>query len=105
MGKLYKHLFLICSIFLSQVGCLGQTNNHVFIYDKEGNEIAFNEIDSIVHIELVSDISNAKRNEILDELACIADYTMFPDSSYRFVVNQGYASQFKTKAFSNNYVV
>lgn len=30
---------------------------------------------------------------------------MFPDSSYRFVVNQGYASQFKTKAFSNNYVV
>ena len=104
MVKLYKHLFLICSIFLSQVGCLGQTNNHEFIYDKYGNEIAFNEIENVIHIGFVTGVSMNTRNEVLADLSSIADYYMLPDSSCCFTVDAGYDAQFKTKAYANRYV-
>lgn len=104
MVKLYKHLFLICSIFLSQVGCLGQTNNHEFIYDKYGNEIAFNEIENVIHIGFVTGVSMNTRNEVLADLSSIADYYMLPDSSCCFTVDAGYDAQFKTKAYTSSYV-
>jgi len=104
MGKLFKHLFLICSIFLSQFCCLGQTNNHEFIYDKDGNKIAFNEIENVIHIGFVTGVSMNTRNEVLADLSSIATYYILPDSSYCFTVDAGYDAQFKTKAFSNSYV-
>ena len=37
-------------------------------------------------------------------MSSIADYYMLPDSSYCFTVDAGYATQFKTKAYADNYV-
>lgn len=104
MGKLYKHLFLMCSIFLSQVGCLGQTKNHEFIYDKDGNKIAFNGIENVTHIGFASGVSMNTRNEVLADLSNIADYYMLPDSSYCFTVDPGCDTQFKTKVYAKSYV-
>ena len=94
----------MCSIFLSQVGCLGQTKNHEFIYDKDGNKIAFNEIENVTHIGFASGVSMNTRNEVLADLSNIADYYMLPDSSYCFTVDPGYDTQFKTKVYANSYV-
>jgi hypothetical protein len=86
-------------------GWLSWTNkNHEFIYDKDGNKIAFNEIENVTHIGFASGVSMNTRNEVLADLSNIADYYMLPDSSYCFTVDPGYDTQFKTKVYAKSYV-
>ena len=89
MKEIIKSLVLTCGIIISLISCIGQTSNTEFIYDRNGNKIIFNELDTVVHVGFVSDVSIDTIKEILDNLSSIADYTMLPDSSYRFVVKQG----------------
>ena len=95
---------LLCIIAMHKNMLWGQSLNRTFICSKQGDSIEFNEIDNFIHISFKEGTPISLRNDAIEDLSRIANYTLFPDGSYRFVVDQGYASQFKAKAFGNNYV-
>ena len=101
------HFFrILLSAIISQMAltCFGQIQNKEFIYNRQSDKIYFNKIENVVHIGFVEGTDVGTRHELLEDLSNIANYTMFPDSSYRLIIKQGRSAFFKEKALKNNAV-
>ena len=80
---------LFCLMIIQIVPLFSQSLNRTFIYDSNGNTLYFDRIENVIHIGFVTGTDIGTKNKVLEDLSCIADYVMFPDSSYCFVVKQG----------------
>ncbi len=106
MKAAIKILFIVCGFIFLFVfhPCFGQTQDKESIYDRQGNKIYFDKVEDVFHIGFAEGTEANTRNEVLADLSNIANYTMFPDSSYRLIIKQGCSAFFKEKALKNNVV-
>lgn len=88
MKAAIKILFIVCGFIFLFIfyPCFGQTQDKEHIYDRQGNKIYFDKVEDVFHIGFIEGIGVPIKDEVLEDLSNIADYTMFPDSSYRFTV-------------------
>lgn len=84
--------------------CFCQDNDSDFLYNRNGNKIVFNKIEGVLHVKFLEGTTISTKNEVLNELSDIVSYTMFPDSSYRFIVAQQSSDSFKAKLLRNSCV-
>ena len=84
--------------------CFCQNNCAEILYNRNGTQIVFNKVEGVLHMEFVEGTPISTKNEVLNELSGIDSYTMFPDSSYRFIVAQQSSDSFKAKLLRNSCV-
>ena len=106
MNIIYRFKMLFCGLIVSiaALPCLSQNANDIYIYDKNGNKIRFNRIENVMHLGFAEGTDVATKEDVLENLSSMADYTIFSDNSYRFTVNPVDSSLFKINAMRNSCV-
>jgi hypothetical protein len=86
--RILNVLFYSLIVWMIIPSCLCQNNCAEILYNRNGTQIVFNKVEGVLHMEFVEGTPISTKNEVLNELSGIDSYTMFPDSSYRFIVAQ-----------------
>ncbi len=86
--RILNVLFYSLIVWMIIPSCLCQNNCAEILYYRNGTQIVFNKVEGVLHMEFVEGTPISTKNEVLNELSGIDSYTMFPDSSYRFIVAQ-----------------
>ena len=95
--RILNTLFYSLIVWMIIPSCFCQNNCAEILYNRNGTQIVFNKVEGVLHKEFVEGTPISTKNEVLNELSGIDSYTMFPDSSYRFIVAQQSSDSFKAK--------